>query len=140
LNWTFVNRFFCSMLNSIYYLSQMIMWRYVYLSEKNSILFSILHILHILLFIIIKFYVNVSFHIILLLCVVQNYFILFYPWFFFFLEINSLSWCNQGCTEFYTGVENSHTLRRSTPDYTKITSNIQHLRLMYHFISYYCCA
>ena len=49
------------------------------LIEKNAILFSILHILHILLFIIIKFYVNVSFHIILLLCVVQNYFFLFYP-------------------------------------------------------------
>jgi hypothetical protein len=47
--------------------------------EKNAISFSILHILHILLFIIIKFYVYVSFHIILLLCVVQNYsfFILF---------------------------------------------------------------
>jgi hypothetical protein len=42
--------------------------------EKNAILFSILHILHMLLFIVIKFYVNVSFHIILLLCVVQNYF------------------------------------------------------------------
>jgi hypothetical protein len=24
-----------------------------------------------------------------------------------------LLWCNQGCTEFYTGVENSFTLRRS---------------------------
>ena len=45
--------------------------------EKNAILFSILHILHILLFIIIKFYVNVSFHIILLLYVVQNYIFLF---------------------------------------------------------------
>ena len=40
--------------------------------EKNAILFSILHISHILLFIIIKFDVTVSFHIILLLCVVQN--------------------------------------------------------------------
>ena len=47
--------------------------------EKNAILFSILHILHILLFIIIKFYVNVSFHIILLLCVVQTYFFFFNP-------------------------------------------------------------
>jgi hypothetical protein len=47
---------------------------------KKTSTFSILHILHILLFIIVKFYVNVSFHIILLLCVVQNYFILFYPW------------------------------------------------------------
>ena len=42
--------------------------------EKNAILFSILHILHMLLFIVTKFYVNVSFHIILLLCVVQHYF------------------------------------------------------------------
>ena len=47
--------------------------------EKKVIFFSILHIIHILLFIIITFYVNVSFHIILLLCVVQNYFFLFYP-------------------------------------------------------------
>ena len=57
------------------------------------------------------------------------FFVVFLLFVFVFLEINSLSWCNQGCTEFYTSVENSHTLRRSTPDYTKITSNIQHLRL-----------
>ena len=42
--------------------------------QQQHIEISILHILHILMFIIIKFYVNVSFHIILLLCVVQNYF------------------------------------------------------------------
>ena len=36
---------------------------------------NITKLLHILLLIIIKFYVNVSFHIILLLCVVQNYFL-----------------------------------------------------------------
>jgi hypothetical protein len=42
-------------------------------SGVYSILFSILHILHILLFIIIKFYI------ILLLCLVQNYFFYFIP-------------------------------------------------------------